>query len=133
MRRGGTILVVALVIAGAASGASAKEKMDVQICGASECTAVAQLEARMTDRYAWVPAPSPAPFYVVRATSQSGVTLPGLRGTILYVPSRRIWRVRLGGVNVWVDVPFANELVLRRAVRRLRPCPPAATWVCARR
>jgi hypothetical protein len=133
MRGGGTILLVALVIAGAASGASAKEKMDVQVCGVSECTAVTQLEARITHRYAWVRAPAPMPFYTVRASIERGLTNPGLARTIVYVPQKGIWRVRLGKVHVWVDVPFANEPILRRSVRTLQPCPPTATWVCARR
>ncbi|MGH3102642.1 MAG: hypothetical protein ACRDN6_00910 [Gaiellaceae bacterium] len=123
------ILVTAVVLAVGAPGATAKESMDVSVCG-SRCASVAGLDARITDSYAWVRAPSPAPFYTIRPT-RPGVT-PGLSGTLVYLPRKGIWRVRLEGVYVWLDVPFTNEPILRRAVRTLRPCPRSRSWACAR-
>jgi hypothetical protein len=124
------ILVVASVKLLAAPSATAKERMDVEVCGVASCTTVAHLDARVTDRYAWTRAPSGVPFFTIQSTTQPVPALPALRRTIVYVPSKGIWRVRLAGVDVWLDVPLANEPILRKAVRRLRPCPPSATWTC---
>jgi hypothetical protein len=125
------LIGVVPAIAVAAPGATAKGvRMDARVCGAVRCTTVTGLEARVTQRYGWLPAPSPMRFYTVRPRLPRGVTLPGLSGTIVYLPERGTWRVRLEGVYLWLEVPYQTDPILRRTVRTLRPCPPSATWVC---
>jgi hypothetical protein len=122
-------MLVAIVLAAlAAPAAKAKEPCDLRVCGPGGCASVEDVTLVVHERGTWFhPAPRPAPYYV-RFAMPPNVYYSGTEGTILYLPSRAIWRVRIDGVRLWLDVPRHMEMKLHRAVRGLRPFAAPARW-----
>jgi hypothetical protein len=130
VRLAATIATTAALAASWTPAAGAKgELLTVRLCGEARC-ATAKLPLRLTDRYAWRGPPAATPFYALRVVSPT--LRPGLRSEIAYAPGRAVWRVRLGGTLLWLDVPSDVQPALARAARTLAPCRAAATWRCAR-
>ena len=105
----------------AVPGASAKG--DIQICGASEC-AVLSAEGQPL---AWLfgvdpatptlPAPAPAPYFVVKFSDMSGSPLG------YWVPSASVLRVQ-GQPWRWVPALSSDEAFLRERTTGLQPLSP---------
>ena len=131
MRR--LIALAALMLLAGATAAEAKGTAEV--CGAARCKLVTDpgLVGPLRSTFGRAPAPTPAPFYVVRFCSTSNCRGP-TEWSYLYVPSVNAMRAdHIGSGRVrWMQASLLSEL-LGRLTQGLRPYPASATWTPAPR
>jgi hypothetical protein len=74
---------------------------------------------------------APAPYFVVTVQRPPSFFIADADTPIVYLSSRRLWRVTIDGSSVWLDVPRSDGQRLRHATRHLRPYPAPRTWAAA--
>jgi hypothetical protein len=124
VRTSALLLVPALAVTLAATAGAKGPPLTWSVCGARACGAVSGLSGRQAGSgflHLHVPTAS---FFVVR------MEVPGDKPgpPAVYLPRRGLWRVTVGSVGVWLDVPAIDQQILQRAVAKLRPHPAPPTW-----
>jgi len=129
MRR--LIALATLVLLAGATAAEAKGTAEV--CGAGGCATVTDpgLVGPLRSTFGPAPAPTPAPFYVVRFCSTGDCRGPA-EWSYLYVPSADAMRAdNIGSGRVhWMRASLLGPL-LGPLTRGLEPYPASATWTPA--
>ena len=113
-----------------ANAAAAEAKGTAAVCGSNRCELVSDpgVVRPLHSTFGRAPAPTPAPFYVVRFCSTSDC-----RGSVewsyVYVPSVHAMRAdNIGSGRVrWMQASLLREL-LGPLTLGLRPYPASATW-----